>query len=432
MSAARRWTSHRSSSGYRPDVSDPGLDAIERWFVERGLPHFVERRDSAAAIWGRALPLLILIEVLLGLNALKVTGERWSVGQNLAAAGFVLVILVATWTIANKLRGRRAFERPQRIGAAELVIFVIAPAIPSVVFGQWTDGLETVIEAIALLALIWAITSYGVIPLLRWAAQRTLAQLALLFSVVVRGLPLLLLFTTFLFINAEVWQVAGTLTGVLYVAVLGIFFLLGAVFVLSRIPPLMHELNRFDSWDEIDELVERTPAAGEIDRRHLPSSGPPTERPMPRQRFNIGLVTVFSQAIQITLVAATLTGFFVLFGVLAIPESTILDWTALDEIDVFARLDVGGRQLVLTEPLVRVAGFLGAFSGMYFTVQLSTDASYREEFAEDLAPQLRQALAVRCVYRRVLTSPPARPEEPRRPDAVLARAEAGQRPAGPD
>jgi hypothetical protein len=33
-------------------------------------------------------------------------------------------------------------------------------------------------------------------------------------------------------------------------------------------------------------------------------------------------------------------------------------------------------------------------------VLLSTDATYRDEFAEDVAPQLRQALAVRCVYRR--------------------------------
>ena len=50
-------------------------------------------------------------------------------------------------------------------------------------------------------------------------------------------------------------------------------------------------------------------------------------------------------------------------------------------------------------PLLRVAAFLGAFSAMYFTVLLSTDATYREEFADDVAPQLRQALAVRCVYR---------------------------------
>ena len=55
---------------------------------------------------------------------------------------------------------------------------------------------------------------------------------------------------------------------------------------------------------------------------------------------------------------------------------------------------------MITEPLIRVAAFLGAFTAMYFTVLLSTDATYREEFADDVAPQLRQALAVRCVYRR--------------------------------
>ena len=54
---------------------------------------------------------------------------------------------------------------------------------------------------------------------------------------------------------------------------------------------------------------------------------------------------------------------------------------------------------MITEPLLRVAGFLGAFTGMYFTVVLSTDATYRDEFAEDVAPQIRQALAVRLAYR---------------------------------
>ena len=36
-----------------------GLDDIERWFVARGLPHFVERHDSVWEIWGRAAPLLV-------------------------------------------------------------------------------------------------------------------------------------------------------------------------------------------------------------------------------------------------------------------------------------------------------------------------------------------------------------------------------------
>ena len=127
-------------------------------------------------------------------------------------------------------------------------------------------------------------------------------------------------------------------------------------------------------------------------------------RPTIRQRFNIGMVTIFSQAIQITLVALTLTGFFVLFGVLAIPEDTIAAWTGLETVHVMQQFDLGGRTAVLSEPLIRVAAFLGAFTGMYFTVLLSTDATYREEFAEDVGPQLRQALAVRCVYREARTS----------------------------
>ena len=83
------------------------------------------------------------------------------------------------------------------------------------------------------------VTSYGVVPLLRLGVQQRTAPAPVLFNVLVRALPLLLLFTTFLFINAEVWQVAGTLTGLVYVAVLGVFFLLGAMFVLTRMPTLM-------------------------------------------------------------------------------------------------------------------------------------------------------------------------------------------------
>ncbi|MGH9271361.1 MAG: hypothetical protein ACRDZ2_08805, partial [Ilumatobacteraceae bacterium] len=242
--------------GYRGEAAD-GVDAIERWFVDRGLPHFVERRDAAAVIWGRARPLLVLAYLGLGLNALDLTHGTGV--ENLLAAAFVVAASLVTWFAANRLRGRRWTERPSRIGPAELAVFIIVPTLPSMFVAQWGDALQTLIEAVALLAALWALTSYGVLPLLRWAGQRTLAQFAVLFNVVVRALPLLLLFLTFLFINAEVWQVAGTLDGPVYAAVLGIFFILGAVFVLSRVPSLMRQLNRFHTWTEIDELVVDTP-----------------------------------------------------------------------------------------------------------------------------------------------------------------------------
>ena len=85
-------------------------------------------------------------------------------------------------------------------------------------------------------------------------------------------------------------------------------------------------------------------------------------------------------------------------SLLAISEATTSSWSGLADVHVLFRLHLDGRELVITEPLLRVAGFLGAFTGMYFTVVLSTDATYREEFAEDVGPQIRQALAVRAAY----------------------------------
>jgi hypothetical protein len=143
-------------------------------------------------------------------------------------------------------------------------------------------------------------------------------------------------------------------------------------------------------------LTDLLPAAGSD------SVAPPNDHPTVRQRFNIGLVALFSQAIQITAAALAMFGFFVLFGFLAIPVDTASAWTTIADVHTFFTWHVGGRALVLTEPLLRVAGFLGAFTGMYFTVVLSTDATYREEFAEDLGPELRSAFAVRALYRRAL------------------------------
>ena len=92
-----------------------------------------------------------------------------------------------------------------------------------------------------------------------------------------------------------------------------------------------------------------------------------------RQRLNIGWMVLFGQAVQITLVVAGVVGFFVGFGFMTMSESTILNWTRLPELTVLATAELDGRELVLTESLLRVSVFLGFFSGMYFTVLLATD-----------------------------------------------------------
>jgi hypothetical protein len=42
--------------------------------------------------------------------------------------------------------------------------------------------------------------------------------------------------------------------------------------------------------------------------------------------------------------------------------------------------------------------------GLYFTVVLVTDATYREEFFDGILAELRQTFAVRAVYRHALAT----------------------------
>ena len=369
-------------------------DEIERWFVQRGVPHLVDG-DSEASIldtWTRALPLLVVAYLLLGLNALDLSG--WSLAQNLAAAAAVVAMLLAAWVLSNRLRGVAAFARPTDIDAPELLLFVFGPAIPVLAFGQVGDAIESVALALGLLLVIYLWSSYGVGPLLRWGVRRSSGQLNGLGPLVAKALPLLLVFNTFLFINAEVWEMAGTLDGAAFVVVVLTFFSLGAVFAASRMPGFIRDENRFDSWADIGAYVAGTPA----EAVELPTDGATLDPLRPRQRFNIGLIVLFGQALQITLVVAALTGFFVFFGFMAITADTITNWTGLDSVPVIAEAGFDGRALVLTEPLIRVSVFLGAFSGMYFTVVLTTDETYQTEFASDVSPEIRQILAVRTVY----------------------------------
>ncbi len=371
------------------------LTAVEHWFVLRGVPHFVESKTDGSILdtWTRALPLLVIGYLLRGFNALNLA--EWSVLRNVAVSFAVVAMLIAAWVLSNRLRGVASFARPTDIDTPELALFLLGPAIPILAFEQLGDAIESVVLGCLLLALIYGWSSYGVGLLLRWGWHRGWSQLAGLGSLVARALPLLLLFNTFLFINAEVWEVAGTLHGLAYVVVLSTFVLLGVIFALSRVPGLIRSMRSFESWSDIERHLPGTPAEG----TRLPTGALVEDRLTLRQRFNIGLVVLFGQALQITLVTVALTGFFVLFGFFAVSEMTASGWTRLDDVHVFGTATLGGRPLVLSEPLLRVSAFLGAFSGMYFTVVLTTDETYRTEFADDIGPQVREALAVRTAYR---------------------------------
>src|SRR3712207_3470852 len=94
------------------------LKEVERWFVRRGVPHFIDDYAATTDIWTRSAPLLLIAYVAGGFNALDLKG--YSAGENLLAALVVIGVLVAAWAVTNAVRRRRWLARPDVIGTPEL------------------------------------------------------------------------------------------------------------------------------------------------------------------------------------------------------------------------------------------------------------------------------------------------------------------------
>ena len=114
--------------------------------------------------------------------------------------------------------------------------------------------------------------------------------------------------------------------------------------------------------------------------------------------LNIGLLMFVGQMVRVGLAALVTGGFFVLFGLLSVRRTTIEQWLDADQVGELAAFSLLGAEVVLTEPLLLVAGFIAAFSGLQFAVASITDSVYRERFFADIADQLREVLAVRRQY----------------------------------
>jgi len=375
-------------------VSDPAILDIERWFLKRGLPHFIHDYSPTRDVLTRAVPLLTLIFLFEVANAPKRDFPIW---LDIVAVAVGLGILLGAWMLANGLRGRPLLARPVSVGVFEVTVFVLAPpAIPLVFGGQWRSALATAVGNLLLLVVIFLGTSYGVVPMTRWAGSRTLRQVEQVMSLLVRALPLLILFITFIFLQNEAWQITAGLHGPYYWIVLGLFVVIGIGFSVIRLPREIGELSEFESWEVVVGRVDGTPASALVDEatRGQHADTPPMSK---RQWGNVALVFLFSQALQVVLVSAMVFVFLFVFGVLVVTEPVARGFIDAQP-HVLASLDLWGRDLVITEELLRVTGFLAVFAGLYFQVTAITDESYRREFMGEILEEMRRSLAVRAVY----------------------------------
>ncbi len=326
--------------------NDPIRDT-EAWFVRNGLPYFVP--SERAQVRHGLAPRRTLL--LLGVSVLSAVG----------------VSMLLTWVTSDF-----------HFDLGTLISF----------------GPASLLTIALLAAAFYGVTTLRARPILTYALRHSGASLRTFVQLVTRALPLLLVFMTFLFVNAEVWQMSAELDGGALWTTMLLFGAFGILFFLVRLP---EEIDQAD--DDLDdarvlEVVKDTPIADQA-RRVARSEGLLAEesRVQGYERLNLTLVLLITQTVQTLLLSISVFVFFLLFGSITMKQRVANAWIGdagpVHNLDLLPNLSV---------ELIQVSLFLAAFSGLYFTVYAVTDEIYRKQFFFRLQRDLERAIAVRAAY----------------------------------
>ena len=267
-------------SGKTRDVAD-SIDATEWWFVRRGFPNAIPDYSAREDVWTRAWPFLLLVLFAELFATFNDRFDGWA-QAGIFVAG--LGVFAGSFAVVNLLRGRRPTRLPDDIAEPELAVFVLAPAALQPLFTDrgWQGGLVVVVVNLVILGLAYVVIGYGLVPALRVGFFQAIRQVRTVAQLVARGLPLLLLITAFIFLNAEMWQVAHDFTPAFYAICVGFLLALAFAFLGLRVPTEVDSLAHFDSWDQACRLVDSTDAPVEVHRDRL--TGTPPNRSSPGSR----------------------------------------------------------------------------------------------------------------------------------------------------
>jgi hypothetical protein len=379
----------------------------ERWFVRQGVPHLIASYGFRTHVLPRMLPFLAATVVASVVLALLGANTRPGVGVVVTAALVVVGLLGLPWVLTRL--GRQLPRLSRRGAIAVLVAYALTPLlIPLLLFGAYgrtdrtlgigTPGTPTgqlfavtalvlAVVFVALFALAWFVTAYGVVALAARAIPHALSDMRSSLQLQGRALPTLLFVTFFLFFTGELWQLMNHLSWGRLVLVLALF---AAVTVLATSARLRGEIDRVEH-DLSDQRLAAACAGTPLATLTPVPAPPPPPALTARQETNLLLVLATRQLIQAAVVGLGLFLFFVVLGLIIVDNQTAAAWIGEEP---------QRSALVPFVPaaLLRAAALLAGFGSMYFAITAMTQEGYRHEFFEPVVSDVERTLTVRAVY----------------------------------
>jgi hypothetical protein len=369
---------------------------VHEWFLHRGLPLVLTRRVRSRALIERSAPMVSGVGAIIALTMMlaELTGGDPDFGYVIRLGVLALLLIAAPFALYLLHRSGTTLGEAGRRTAALLVMALFVFGLPLADSGfSGIAAAETLGFAIVAMLAIW-LTYVGIGSIALWAFRFALVQFGALGTLMSRALPLLML-TVVVYFTGELWQLAARMTRQRLWQTIGFLALIAVIFMVSTIRDEVRAL-REDRAEQSDpaKLLEGTPLAAK--------DGQPVRTPLSlAEQVNVVAVMVVSQAIQVVFFTTGLFVFFLLLGIIAIPDDVTVLWSAEESCPVGEPPCAGtwfGVHIPIPQTVVHTSLFVAVLSGLYFTVSTSVDPLYRERFFDPLISDVAVSLAGRDVY----------------------------------
>lgn len=279
------------------------------------------------------------------------------------------------------------------IGVLNVLAIVVAPIVRGLVDSESLDGILTTASwLIPGLTILGGAGAGARSSLLRLAIRQARGSSAHFRHVLRRTLPVLMVSGAFLFINAEMWQLASSLLpSTLRAFGYGVLLLLLFIAYTDTAGVAVDVTERFTAA-ELEELTAGTPVEGRSTAAIAKRAPDPLS---PNEHRNVRVLAAVVQLLHVARAAAITGAAYLVLGAGLVGLGVQRAWIGSDPHVLLHISD----HVVITTALLKVVAFFTAFTAVSVGVGAAGDESYRKDMVGSTDVGLRQAVAVRHVSR---------------------------------